>query len=203
MDIIYYLQSKDTLFYVEWSSTLLGLVFIILIIKENVWGWLFGIISSALSVYLFYNYKLYSETILYFLYTLFGVYGWLQWNKKAETAPLKINTWSRGQHAKTIGIGLILAMGLGYLFKTYTDADKSFIDAQTSIFGLIATYLEAHKILGGWIYWIIINAVTIWLYWTKGLEIYTWLMVVYFILSFMGYYQWRKRYKEEQLGSRK
>ena len=196
MDILDFLQSKDTLFYVEWSATLLGFIFIILAIKENIWCWLFGIISTALSVYLFYKYKLYSETILNFLYTLFGIYGWLQWNKKSEETPLKISTWTGIQHAKTIGLGLVLAIGLGYFFKTYTDADKSFIDAQTSVFGLIATYLEANKILGSWIYWIIINGITIWLFWTKGLEVYTWLMVVYFILSFMGYYQWRKQYKE-------
>ncbi len=193
----------DPLFIVEWTATLLGIIFLVLMMRENSWCWFFGILSSALSVYLFYENKLYSETILYVFYVLFGIYGWWKWKKPSNTAALKISRWARPKHAVTIILGGVLALGLGYFFKHYTDADKSYIDAQTSVFGLIATYLEAHKILGGWIYWIVINGVTIWLYYTKGLTVYVWLMVVYFILSFVGFYQWRKRYETQSHGALK
>ena len=183
----------DFLFYVEWTATLLSLIFLILVMRENKWCWLFGIISSILSVYLFYELKLYSESILYFFYILFGIYGWWTWNKSSKTE-LKVSKWRPLQHIKTIVVGIGIALGVGYLFKAYTDADKSFIDAYTSVFGLIATYLEAHKILGAWIYWIVVNGVTVWLYYTKGLNVYMWLMVVYFVLSFVGFQQWRKSY---------
>ena len=65
----------------------------------------------------------------------------------------------------------------------------------TTIFSFIASYLEAHKILGGWLYWIVINAVSVILYFERGLQIYAALMVVYFGLSVVAYFSWRKKYE--------
>lgn len=182
---------ENVLFYVEWSATILSLIFLALVMYEKIWCWFFGILSSILSVYLFYKLHLYSEAILYFFYILFGIYGWYTWNQPRKS--LAISRWSWLRHIRIVSIGIILSLGIGYLFQRYTDADKSYIDAHTSVFGLVATYLEAHKILGAWIYWIIINGISVWLYYSKGLEVYTWLMLLYFILSFVGFYQWQKR----------
>jgi len=91
-------------------------------------------------------------------------------------------------------VGFLLAFALGYLFKNYTDAEKSFIDSNTTIFSLIASYLQTHKYLYSWVYWIIINGITIWLYATQGLSILAGLMVIYFVMSAVGLWRWRQSY---------
>ena len=78
---------------------------------------------------------------------------------------------------------------------TYTDADKPYFDATTSIFSYFASYLEAKKILSSWIYWIVINLFTIGLYHTKDLSFYSGLMVVYLGMSVVGYMKWKKEYQ--------
>lgn len=178
---------------IEIIATLLGLAFLILIILEKKISWFFGIAGSLLSIYLFYHQKLYAEAILYVYYVIIGVYGYYLWNQKNKA--LKVRQWPIINHLVLIATSILLALGLGYLLKTNTDADKPYFDAFTTIFSFSASYLEAKKLLNGWIYWIIINGVTIWLYYTKELNYYGVLTIIYFLASFWGYYSWRKTYR--------
>lgn len=185
----------DIYTYIEIVSVLLSLTYLFLMIRENIWCWSFGIVSSLLSVFLFVEAKLYSESILYFIYILVGVYGWYVWGMKGKEQTFKVQLWNVPKHLIILVLGFSLSGMLGYFFDTRTDANNPYLDAHTSVFGLIASYMEAHKVLTGWLFWIILNALSAWLYYTRGLEIYAGLMVVYFVLSFAGFYEWRRRFK--------
>ena len=177
---------------IEIFAVVLGLIFIILIIRENIWGWLFGIISSALSVWLFLRVQLYSESILYFFYIIIGIYGWYTWANRGKDVVFKVSTWRFLPHLYAIIAGALLSFGLGTFFEQNSDAKNPFFDATTTIFSFIASYMEAQKILSAWLFWIVINGATIFLYHTRGLNYYSYLMFLYFILSFYGYYTWQK-----------
>lgn len=177
----------------EIIATVLGLIYLVLLIMEKRACWFFGIAGSLVSIYLFYQTKLYAEAILYVYYVVIGVYGYYLWNKKGP--PLKVKQWPIINHLLLVIGSIGIAFGLGNMLKTYTDADRPYIDAFTTIFSFSASYLEANKLLNGWIYWIIINGTTIWLYYTKELNYYGILTIIYFLASFWGYYVWRKSYK--------
>ena len=179
---------------VEITGTTLSLIYLFLLVKENIWCWLFSILSAIFFIYSFIDVKLYSEAILYSFFILFSIYGWYKWSENKTGEELAIKTLALKNHIFWIITGFILAFGLGYIFKTYTDAEKSFIDSNTTIFSFIASYLEAHKYLYTWVYWIILNGVTAWLYFSQGLSIYAGLMVVYFVMSGVGLWSWRKKY---------
>ncbi|MGB1306957.1 MAG: nicotinamide mononucleotide transporter, partial [Flavobacteriales bacterium] len=67
-------------FAIEVISVLFGLAFLVLLIRQNILCWWFGIVGSLLSIFLFYHTKLYSEAILYTYYVLMGFYGYYSWN---------------------------------------------------------------------------------------------------------------------------
>lgn len=182
----------DGLIIIEILATATSLGYLLLLIRQNIWCWPLAIVSGLLSIYLFLESKLYSESILYGYYILIAIYGW--WNWSRPKAPIKVTTWKTKNHLTAIPIGIVLSVGLGHMFITYTDADKPYLDATTTIFSFIASILEAKKILSGWIYWIIINGVTVGLYFSKSLDIYAGLMVIYFVMSIVGYREWRKDY---------
>jgi len=142
-----------------------------------------------LSIYLFVDAKLYSEAILYGFYIAAAIYGWWLWGKPQKSKP--VTEWGWQSHVLLVAVGVGTGLGIGYLFKTFTDAAKPLIDAMTTSFSLIASYMEAHKVLSGWIFWIIINLTSIFLYYSRGLEVYAGLMVVFTILSFIGFIRWR------------
>ena len=176
----------------EYISTFLSLTFLYLLIKENKWCWPFGVVSSILFIYLFYQTKLYAEAILYIYYVLIGIYGWFVWtdSKKDE---LRVTTWSWIKHLPILAIGGLLSFGLGYFFKNYTDGQRTYVDATNTIFAFIASYMEVHKIFSSWVFWIIVNGITIWLYWDSNLKVASGMMVVYFIVSIYGFFDWGKK----------
>jgi nicotinamide mononucleotide transporter len=175
---------------VEIFATFFSLGYLVLLIKQSIWCWPLAIISAILSIYLFSEFKLYSEAILYGYYVIIAIYGWWSWSR--PNVPIKISTWKMGRHLITLFIGAVLSMGLGYTFQYFTDADKPFLDATTTIFSFIASILEAKKILSSWVYWIAINFVTVGMYFFKSLDIYAIVMIIYFFMSIVGYKEWRK-----------
>ncbi len=188
----------DNLLAVEIASSVLGLIFITLLIYENIWCWFFAIISAILSVYLFYQYKLYSESILYFYYILNAIYGYYIWSRVDEDVSI-IKKVSLRYHTIVISIGIVFSLLLGFFFYKNSDAERPFCDASSTIFSFLASYLEANKILSTWIYWIVINAFSVWLYMDRQLKVYAFLMVVYFLLSIVGYIQWKNRFQQHKV----
>ncbi len=175
-----------------------NLLYLILLIQEKIVCWIFGILGSAISIWLFLRMNLYSESILYVFYVLIGIYGYYSWNKKdKDNETIHITKWKYMPHLVSLLVGLISGYGLGYYFDTYTDAQNAYFDAYTTVFSFIASYMEAKKILSSWLFWIIINGATIFLYLSRGLDIYGMLTVVYFISSFVGYYNWKKKFALE------
>ncbi len=190
--------------WVEVWAVITGLIYVILVTKENIWCWLFGIISSLLSIYLFYTGKLYAESILYFYYVIAGVYGWYAWNQvQSSTIPfdqevdktgsgLQISTWTVDKHVKTIVVGIVLSLVLAFILQQYTDANIPLLDSFTTIFSFIATYMVTRKILENWIYWIIIDIVTMGMYFHRAYYLYALLMIAYTVIAVIGYFKWQR-----------
>jgi nicotinamide mononucleotide transporter len=179
----------------EIISVLLSLLFLIFLLKEKKVCWIFGILGSLTSIYLFYLTKLYSECILFTYYVLMGFYGYHLWSKESkEGNPFQISKWSLVHHIYILIFGAFVSFSLGYYFENYTTAEKSYLDAFTTVFSFIATYLEAKKILSTWIFWIILNGLSTYLYFSRGLNIYAILALLYFIISFYGYVEWKRKF---------
>lgn len=176
----------------EIVAVIFGVLYTVLMAQNKISCWIFGIIGSLLSVYLFIEYaKLYAEAVLYVFYVFAGIYGWVQWKNQKEVTEVyqqKVST-----HIKLIvggtAVSILLYFGLSYFFK---EAEKPLIDSFTTVFSFIATYLMAKKWIENWYYWLVIDGVSTYLYYTRELEIYALLMLVYTILVVYGYLKWKK-----------
>lgn len=176
----------------EVFAVIFGVVYVILVAKSKISCWIFGIIGSLISIYLFIVYaKLYAESILYLFYVIAGIYGWIKWKKHA--CPEEVYKQQFSTHVKYIGVGTVLSVLLYYIINyLFEEAEKPLIDSFTTIFSFIATYITAKKWIENWIYWIVIDAVTTYLYFSRGLEIYSLLMLSYTFIAVYGYMQWKK-----------
>lgn len=175
----------------EYSAVIFNLTYLILLINEKKLCWYFGIMGSTISIWLFFRIGLYSESILYIYYVAVGIYGLYLWNKPGEKK-LVITDLSFAQHVKWALTGILGGLLMGFLFSRYSDAKSAYLDAFTTSFSFMASYLEARKILGAWVLWILINGATIWLYQQRELDLYTLLTGLYFIASFLGYLKWKE-----------
>lgn len=182
----------DTPLVIEILATIFGLAYVILAARKNIWCWLMGIIGSALSIYLFWVYsKLYAEAILAFYYVITGVIGWVQWNNPKEARPIiKVDFKA---HLLFVGVGVVLSLAFYQLVTSiFTDAARPMLDSFTTVFSFLATWITIKKWLSSWVYWIVIDAVTAFMYWSRDLQIYSGLMILYTVLATYGYLEWKK-----------
>ena len=167
-----------------------GLGYLGLIAFEKKAGWWFGVAGSLVSVWLFIRVNILAEALLYLYYVWMGVYGYFHWKyggRKEDRLP--VTTRGPGFHIRVLVVGSLLtvaaAQGLDYL-----GSELIYADAATTVFSLITTWMVARKILENWIYWIVIDAFSVWLYAERGLPIYAGLMGLYSVLAIAGFFLW-------------
>lgn len=182
---------------VEVLATLCGLAFIVLLIRDRVACWPFGITGSLLSIYLFMEGRLYSEAILYVYYVGMGVWGWIRWHRRAAGDNNPVVHYGVPANLAIVVVASLAALALGSFFASHSDAQRPYIDAFTTAFSFAATYLEVKKVLETWLYWIVLNSVSIWLYMDRSLDIYAGLICVYAVLSVWGLVRWWQLFRAQ------
>ncbi len=181
----------------ELSGVFCWVIYLFLVIKENIWCWIFGIAASFITVVLFYHSKIYLESLLNVYYIGAGIYGWYYWStagkkglNEKKTAP--VVGWSWQKHVVTFSVAIIVWILLSWLMKRYTDSPRPHIDAMTATFSFLATFMETRKVLTCWFYWFVINLILVWLQVDRGIYLYAGLSAYFSIMSILGYINWRK-----------
>ena len=174
----------------ETCAVSFSLAYVILAAKENIWCWAAAIISVSIYVYICYKAQLYAETGLQVFYFFMAVYGYFSWSN--HNKPLQISEWKINIHLLIILAGSLTTFLLGFLFSTYTNAKMPIIDSLTTVFSIFATYMVVKKILSNWLYFIIIDAISIYLYFSRELHLTALLFIFYTFIAAIGFIKWNR-----------
>jgi len=180
----------------ELVAVALAIIYLLLAVKQNILCWPAAIISSSLYFFIMYSAGLYMEAYLQIFYVFMGFYGWSQWN--SNEARLIVRTWAKRNHLFAFSSIILLTLVSGYTLQTYTDAVFPFIDAFTTWGAIIATYMVAKKLIENWIYWFVIDAISVFLFLSRDLVFTSLLFVSYLIIIYFGYKSWKKILKEQK-----
>jgi nicotinamide mononucleotide transporter len=60
-----------------------------------------------------------------------------------------------------------------------------------------ATFLVARKVLENWWYWLVIDTVSVFIYWARDLQLTSLLFVLYVILVPIGLLNWTRSWREQ------
>ncbi len=90
---------------------------------------------------------------------------------------------------------LTLSAGSGLALQYWTDAALPFLDSFTTWGSVLTTWMVARKILENWLYWLLIDSVSIYLYLDRGLTLTAVLFLAYLIIALFGYRQWLQNYR--------
>ena len=179
---------------IESAAVFFSVLYVILAVKESIWCWGAALISVTLYIYICYTAQLYPETGLQAFYLLMTFYGYHQWNKNDSS--LKIQQWTITKHLLILLIGALLTFLMGFYFTIYTNAAMPLVDSFTTVFSVFATYMVTKKVLGNWLYWIVIDIVSVYLYFSRDLQLTSLLFIVYTVIAIFGYFSWLKRNNE-------
>lgn len=179
----------------EYTAVALNVAYIVLAARRSILCWPAGIAGSALSIWIFIDVKLYAEAVLFSYYVLMGIYGWYLWSREAGADDLKVVSFGMRSHLLLCLIGYVGTAVIFRLLTAYTDAELPLVDAFTTAFAFLATWLTARKVLENWIYWIAVDSLAVYLYLARGLELYAWLSAAYTAMAVYGYIEWLRNHR--------
>ncbi len=192
--------------YIEFSATLLIVIYVLLITRRILWAWPIGITAFILFAVLFYQVRLYSDFFEQFYYIGNGFYGWWLWlafRKHSENKEMGISCSSAKIKFVTALIITAGAIVLGYLMSGIHNILPSlfpnpaafpYIDAFATVMGFAAAALMAHRKIESWFLWICVDVICIGLYYARGVKFVAALYIFFLVLAINGLITWAKEF---------
>ena len=182
----------------EAIAVALGLAYLVLAVRQQLACWYAAFISSSIFLVLFWNVGLLMESALYTYYVFMAVYGFRQWRSGPDNSSQRpIGRWRPLRHVLAIAAVLLLSAGSGWWLDANTSASLPFVDSFTTWGAVLTTWMVARKILENWLYWLVIDTVSIYLYLDRELYLTAALFAVYILIAVFGFRQWLHSYRQQ------
>ncbi len=179
--------------WLELLAVALAVLYLLLAIRQNIWCWAAAAVSTVIYLFIMYEARLYMESALQVFYLGMAAYGWYEWRHGgADHGELDVSVWPWKRHVVAIVVVFALVFVSGELLTRYSSAALPFADSFTTWGAVVATYMVARKILENWIYWFVIDAVSVYLYLSRELYFTAALFVAYLVMIVFGYRSWRR-----------
>jgi len=201
----------------EVAGTFFGILSVYFSIKKNIWVYPTGIVSTLIYVYLLFQFGLLGDCMINVYYTAMSIYGWVLWAKSSQDNIHVEVSWATAKEWFTAGflfvISLILVTVI-YYYKPFIDHQFSmegvslglyhldwanWMDVFTTSIFLVGMWLMAKRKIENWIFWIIGDLICIPMMIFKGLGITSVQYLVFTIMAYSGYVNWKKSLKKKML----
>jgi len=185
---------------IELLGAILGILYVVLSIRQNIFTWPTGLLTSVLYIVVFFKSALYAAMGLQVYYVFISIYGWYFWLRGKNTnnkSQAPVQNISRKLLLR-IGVVTILIYGfILFILVNFSDSDVPFMDSLTTSLSITATWMLARKYIEHWIIWIFVDIVSSGLYIYKNLWPTVVLFLVYTVMALIGYVEWKKDLKSE------
>lgn len=186
---------------VEVSGAILGILYIFFSIKQSIYTWPTGLLTSLLYIYVFFQSKFYADMALQVYYVGISIYGWYFWLKGGKTNNKKEVPLKRASLKLLLPLSLctlVIYFTILYILLYHTDSPVPYLDSLTTTLSIVATWMLARKIIEHWLIWIFTDLLSAGMYIYKGLWATTILFIVYTVMACIGYFQWKKEFLKNE-----
>ena len=188
--VVWYI-TNDSL--VSLISGVTGIISVILCSQRKISFYFFGFIQLGTYMYLAWQQRFYGELIenvFYIITMLIGIVVWLK-NYNTEEQIVESKRLSERSFYIICSIMVFICILFGYYMKYFTDNTQPFMDSFSTVPAFIAQTLLMLRYREQWIFWIIIDVVSIFMWMFAD----NWIMVIQFIFWTMnciyGYRKWK------------
>ena len=182
----------------EGAAVLLALAYLLLARRENLWCWYAAFASTLIYLVLFWRVGLMMESGLQIYYLAMAVYGWWEWRGGAKRDhPVPISSLPARWHLRALVVVCVVTAISGMLLQRFTAAAWPWADSFVTWGSLLATWMVARKILENWLWWLLIDSLSLALYLERGLYLTAALFAAYLVIVVSGYLEWRRHYREQ------
>lgn len=185
---------KEPVNWIETASVYFSFACTWLCTRQVRFNYVLGVISTTLLVITFAQAGLYGSMALNLYLVPTVIYGWFIWGK--DTNPRKV------EHVKPknmifylIFTALTWAGAFGVI--TFFGGNMVALDGWLLVGTVLAQYLLDRKKVETWIIWVLVNIVSVYVYFESGLYLLAGQFVLFLANAVFAWFQWRKSMKAE------
>jgi nicotinamide mononucleotide transporter len=160
--------------------------------RSHVLTWPLQLLASLVYVWLFFDAKLFGESLLQLVYAALALYGWWLWKNQRADSVIRISSLSRKEWLYIAGGGLLITSLITRLQVQFLPTDLPLLDSGIFVFGLAAQWMQARKKIENWPFWIVLDLIAAGVYAYKGLYLTAVLYIILTALAASGWISWRK-----------
>lgn len=182
----------------NWVSvvgSLMGIIYLWLEYKANIWMWAASIAMAAFYIYIFYDTGLYASMCIYIYFFGASVYGWLMWlfRSKNEVGDDVIVRIPQGKWM-TVLSAILLIWAVVYAILLLFSNNNGLItlgDSLTTSLNIVALWMVSRKWADQWLLLIPANFISSILLIVQQDIISGVMFIVFFIGSIYGFRKWK------------
>ena len=184
--------------YLELAGIIVGLIYIWLEYKANIWLWLAGIVMPAIYIFVYYDSGFYADMAINIYYLLAGIYGWVVWRISGnQHDELPITKTPKKYFIPLTLVAAAAFAAIAFVLVHFTPSDVPYGDSFTTALSIVGLWMLARKYVEQWIVWIAVDLVCAVLYFYKGLYMTGALYLLYTVIAVAGYFKWLKLMNHE------
>ncbi|MDO5607151.1 MAG: nicotinamide riboside transporter PnuC [Capnocytophaga sp.] len=164
--------------------------------EEKIWVFPTGIISTVIFVYILWIYGLLGDMLINAYYTTMSVYGWWMWSRKSsDNESLPITTASRKEWLWSALVFAVTVLFIAGVYSVYGKWNEptAYVDTLTTAIFFVGMWFMAKKKLENWLFWIAGDIISVPLYAYKGLMFTSLQYLLFTVIAYYGYREWRRR----------
>lgn len=174
-------------------GTTLGLLYLWLEYKANIWVWVIGAIMPLVHGLLYLDKGIYADAAMQLYYVLAGVYGLCVWKRKSKQKgddAIVHTPWDMVWPIMVIYIFINVTI---YIFLVeFTDSQVPLFDSISTALSIVAMWMLSRKYVEQWLVWLVVDMISVGLYIYKGIPLTGGLYAIYCVLAVVGYMRWRR-----------
>ncbi|ELA08505.1 nicotinamide mononucleotide transporter PnuC [Moraxella macacae 0408225] len=201
----------------ELIASVFGLISVLLSKRGNVLVFPVGLISTGLYVYLLWQWQLFGDMLINVYYSAMAIFGWINWQQNQQNqqiVTISTTTLKEWQQLGLIAIGSFIFVGVVYYFKPFINNHFSmtgvslgfshfvwtdYVDILTTGLFLVGMLLMANRKIENWLVWIAADAISVPLYFYKGIIFTSVQYFLFTLVAILGYLSWQKLLVQQHL----
>ncbi len=174
-------------------GTTLGLLYLWLEYRANIWLWVVGAIMPMVHGVLYYESGIYADAAMQLYYVVAGIYGLAVWKRRPKKSSDGVirHTPIRWV-APLFVVYAVLHVALFFILSEFTDSRVPILDSMSTALSIVAMWMLSRKLVEQWLVWLVVDMISVGLYIYKGIPLTGLLYTLYCVLAIAGYLRWRR-----------
>ena len=189
-----------------------GVIYLWLEYRASIYMWIASIVMPAIYLFVYYDAGLYADTAINIYYLVIAIYGWVAWKwgfsfrrkwhakPKEQRKELKITHISMRGWLQMAALYVVMQLAITVALICLTDSDVVWFNGLTSALSIVGMYMLARKYIEQWWVWLVVDILSVGLYFYKELYFTSVLYAAYAVIAVAGYIKWKRLMISEDAG---